>query len=224
MHFDLKNVTVQFDEIPALFDVSCKIADGASLLLTGPTGAGKTTLLKLLYADVLPTQGEVFIAGQKTSALAPKRMRELRRKMGIMFQDAKLMPSLTVYENVLYPLIIAGYSKREANKRGLEVLADIGVSYVRDKFPRQLSGGEKHLVGLARAIINKPECIIADEPTGNVDSETADKIATILKRENTRGATVIIATHDPYLAEHFINGPRLCLYEGTVVGIEKQEL
>lgn len=222
MHFDLKNVTVQFDAIPALSGVSYIIPEGSALLLTGPTGAGKTTLLKLLYADVLPTQGEVYISGQKTATLTKKRLAETRRKMGIMFQDAKLMPSLTVYENVMCPLMIDGFARRDANKRCLEVLADIGVSYVRDKFPHQLSGGERHLVGLARAVIHQPECIIADEPTGNVDAETADTIANVLKRENERGATIIIATHDPYLAGHFGETQRLVLYEGEIVGKQSE--
>lgn len=219
MLFDLTSVTVQYESIPALHNCSCLIPSGSSLLLTGPTGAGKTTLLKLLYADLMPTSGDVFVNGQRTSSFGAKRLRQVRQTMGIIFQDAKLVRSLTVFENVMYPLVIKGTTMREANKKCLEVLADIGISYIRDKYPHELSGGEKHLTGLARAIIHQPTCIIADEPTGNVDSETADTIATILRKENERGATLIVATHDPYLAVHFANTPRMALYEGEIAAM-----
>lgn len=216
MNFDLQQVTVQFDAIPALHNITCSIGEGASVILTGPTGAGKTTFLKLLYADLLPSSGSIFINGQKSSTLNQKQLRTLRSSMGIMLQDGKLMPSLTVFENVIAPLMIIGYSKRDANKRCLEVLAEIGVSYVRDKFPHQLSGGEKHLVGLARAIIHSPSCIICDEPTGNVDSFTAQIIIRILQNENQRGSTTVIATHDAELINAFSTSAHINLIEGEI--------
>ncbi|MBL7999100.1 MAG: ATP-binding cassette domain-containing protein, partial [Candidatus Kapabacteria bacterium] len=194
MNFTLESVTVQYDAIPALDGVDCTIDSGAAMLLTGATGAGKTTFLKLLYADVIPTDGTVSVDGNTTRTMKARQLRTLRTKLGIMFQDARLMPTLSVYENVMYPLMIAGWAKMDANKRCLEVLADIGISYIRDKYPKQLSGGEKHLANLARAVIHTPDCILADEPTGNVDAATADTIARVLRQENTRGATLVIAT------------------------------
>lgn len=217
MHFDIQSATVQFDAIPALSSVSLEIPDGSFLLLTGPTGAGKTTLLKMLYADVLPTKGKVFAGGQDTAALNTQARLQLRRKMGVIFQDGKLLPNLTVFENVSMPLIINGVDKKDANTKTLDILADIGISYVRDKFPDKLSGGERHLAGLARAIIHQPDTIIADEPTGNLDGVATDKIAGFLHREAKRGATVIVATHDPYFASHFATqAMRVELTEGEV--------
>lgn len=216
MKFEINNATVQFDSIPALDNISCAVESGSSVLLTGSTGAGKTTFLKMLYAEVLPTKGEVMINNATTKSLSKKKLRELRQNMGIIFQDIKLVPSLTIYENVVTPLVIAGYSQRAFDKRCLEVLSDLGISYLREKFPHQISGGEKQLTVLARAIMHRPDCIIADEPTGNVDGETVSRIAEVLKNENARGATLIVATHDPYLMSHFNSSHKLVLHEGML--------
>ncbi|MCS7303082.1 MAG: ATP-binding cassette domain-containing protein [Bacteroidota bacterium] len=220
MQFELQNVTVQFEGIPALHSVSATISSGSMVLVTGPTGSGKTTLLRLLYADILPTNGAVFINGQRTSTLSSRQLRRLRRQMGIAFQDVRLLEELTVYDNVLLPLLYRKVPLEDARRRTLDVLVRLGISYVREKFPSQCSMGERHLVGIARAIAVQPQCIIADEPTGNLDVDTTALVAEELRKEHERGATVIVATHDPFFAAHFAATERLALYEGNLVGTE----
>ncbi len=216
MHFILNDVRVEFDAIPAIDHLSCRIEAGAGVLLTGPTGAGKTTFMKLLYADILPSSGEVFIDEHMSSQLKGRKLRDVRRRMGIIFQDARLIPSHTAYENAIAPLIIGGFTKRASDKRCLEILADLGISYLRDKYPAQLSGGERQLVSLARAIMNRPECILADEPSAQLDGSVVELIAQTLLREYHRGATVMVATHDPYLIQHLSLLERMNIIDGRL--------
>ncbi len=216
MHFELNDVSVEFDSIPALDHISCRIEEGAAVLLTGATGAGKTTLLKLLYADQLPSRGTVHINGVRSSVMKGKTLRELRQKIGVIFQDAKLIASHTAYENAIAPLIIAGFSKRASDKRCLEILSDLGISYLRDKYPAQLSGGERQLVALARAMMNRPDCILADEPSAQLDGSVVQLISQTLLKEHARGATLIIATHDPLLMKQFAGVERMNLMDGRI--------
>jgi cell division transport system ATP-binding protein len=220
MQFDLQNVSVHFDRIPALADITLHIPSGSLLLVTGPTGSGKTTFLRLLYADVLPTTGAVFISGQRTSALSRRRLVQLRRSMGIAFQDVRLLDELTVFDNILLMLLLRKVPMAEARRRTLDVLVRFGISYVREKFPSQCSMGERHIIGIARAVVHQPQCIIADEPTGNLDVDTTTRIADELRKENQRGATVIVATHDPFFAAHFAAPQRVALYEGRLVSTD----
>ncbi len=217
MQFDLQNVAVQFDAMPALSAISAHIPAGSMVLVTGPTGSGKTTFLRLLYADVLPTAGAVFVNGQRTSTLRRRHLVHLRRALGICFQDVRLLDELTVFDNVLLALLLRKVPRAEARRRTLDVLVRFGIGYLREKFPAQCSMGERHLVGIARALATEPECIIADEPTGNLDVDTTARIAEELRTENQRGATIIVATHDPFLAAHFAATHRLALYEGRLV-------
>ncbi|MES2767360.1 MAG: ATP-binding cassette domain-containing protein [Bacteroidota bacterium] len=217
MTFELRSVTVQFEAIPALDDISCTISDKRSILLTGPTGAGKTTFLKLLFADMYPDKGDVLLNGKSTRKMHAPELRKYLRQMGIVFQDTKLISQYTVFENVLYPLFVNGFSKSEANKAGLEILAEIGISHLRDKFPKNLSGGEKHFVALARALILKPEVIIADEPTGNLDSVATAQTAQILLKAAENGALVILSTHSSELIDYFPGARRIELLEGKIV-------
>ncbi len=199
MTFDLRSATVVYDAIPALEAATCTFDGGGIHVMTGATGAGKTTLLRLLYVDVVPTSGEVIIDGTSTRRMSTKAIRQLRQRMGIVQQHGRLMGDLTVYDNVIMPLAARGMSRTEANKRCLEVLADLNVSYVRHKLPHQLSGGERHLVALARAVVGSPDVLLADEPTGTLDPATTTSVASYLTDLATRGTQIILSTHSQTL-------------------------
>jgi cell division transport system ATP-binding protein len=205
-----------YDGIPALSNVSLTVSQGATIVLTGPTGAGKTTLLRLLYAELLPTSGLVLINGTPTSRLKPKQVRELRRTIGIVQQQGRLVDDYTVYENMLMPLAVHGMAKADASRQALEILADLNISYVRHKLPRQLSGGERHLVALARAMSVNPKLIIADEPTGTLDDSTSMSVASVLHRLVERGTSLVISTHSASFAAAFPSAQRLHLVEGSL--------
>jgi cell division transport system ATP-binding protein len=217
MQFDLQNVTVQFDAIPALASISVHIPSGSMVLVTGPTGSGKTTLLRLLYADVLPSAGAVFANGQRTSSLTWRQRLHLRRRLGICFQDIRLIEELTIFDNILLALRIRQIPTAQARQRALDALVRLGIGYLREKYPAECSMGERHLASIARAIAPAPDCIISDEPTGNLDVDTTALVVEQLRIEHERGATIIVATHDPFFAAHFAATHRLALYEGRLV-------
>ncbi len=219
MHIDFRGVSVQFDVIPALSNITGVLPDGQTTLLVGATGAGKTTLLRLLFADIFPSSGSVFLNGQNTAIMKHHQKRALLRKTGIVFQDCKLLPHSTVYENVLYPLIVNEFPKNEIDQICLEVLLNTGISHLRDKYPHQLSGGEKHLVALARAIIHNPEFLIADEPTGNLDSDSTIAVAKIIQQQTEKGVTVIVSTHSTDLIACFPKAARLEMFEGKITKV-----
>jgi len=219
MHIDFRGVSVQFDVIPALSNITGVLPDGQTTLLVGATGAGKTTLLRLFYADIVPSNGSIFLNGQNTAIMKAQQKRALLQKTGIVFQDCKLLAHNTVYENVLYPLIINKYSSKNIDLMCLETLVDIGISHLRDKYPHQLSGGEKHLVALARAVIHKPEFLIADEPTGNLDAESTLSVAKILQQQSEKGVTVVISTHSSELISCFPKAGRLEMSEGKITKV-----
>ncbi|PSR33209.1 MAG: cell division ATP-binding protein FtsE [Sulfobacillus benefaciens] len=178
-----------------LVDVSLTIRRGEFLFLVGPSGAGKSSLIRLLYREESASQGEVFVDQFKLSSLRRSQVARLRRQLGVVFQDVKLLPQRTVYQNVAFAMEAVGASTRDIHKRVPQVLELVGLSRSRDNYPHQLSGGEQQRVGIARALVNNPIYIIADEPTGNLDPETARDIMKLFVEINRRGATVIMATH-----------------------------
>jgi cell division transport system ATP-binding protein len=185
----------------ALSNVTLKIAKGEFVFLAGVSGAGKSTLLKLLYGALQPTRGQVVIDGVNVSKLSVSQLPFLRRKVGVVFQDFKLLSNRTVLENVALTLEVLGWGKKDINKRVYHILKQMGLEHKLNTTPLRLSGGEQQRIALARALVNEPKIILADEPTGNLDEESREKVLSILKEANIRGSTVIIATHDRRLIE-----------------------
>ncbi len=185
----------------ALSSVTLKISKGEFVFLTGVSGAGKSTLLRLLYGALQPTRGQVVIDGVNISKLSSSQLPFLRRKIGVVFQDFKLLPTRTVLENVALTLEVLGWGKKDINKRVYHVLKQMGLEHKINSTPLRLSGGEQQRIALARALVNEPKIILADEPTGNLDEESREQVLSVLKEANIRGSTVVVATHDRRLIE-----------------------
>jgi cell division transport system ATP-binding protein len=179
----------------ALVDVNLKIGKGEFVFLVGPSGAGKSTIIKLFYRDEIPTRGQVQINGKNLVRMKVREVPYLRRSIGVIFQDFKLLPNKTVFENIAFALEVIGVSKREVKARTHVTLELVGLENKEKSFPHELSGGEQQRVCVARAIINNPALLVADEPTGNLDPETAWGIMDLLYNINKRGTTVVMATH-----------------------------
>jgi cell division transport system ATP-binding protein len=207
-------------KVPALSDVSFRIAKGEIVLVTGASGAGKTTLLRLLYRDDLPSEGEIEVLGRAVATLRGSQVAALRRSIGIVFQDAKLLPGRTVYENIAFVLRVLGTPRREITQRVFEALRVVGLSSRARAYPAQLSQGEAQRVALARAIVRKPALLLADEPTGNLDDAMAAEIIDVIKDIWAGGTTVLLATHQARLVETLcrrtltLEGGRLLKDEG----------
>jgi len=183
----------------ALVNITLDIPKNELLFISGPSGAGKTTLLKLLYLGEKVSEGQVLIEGMNLSRISHKRIPLLRRKYGIIFQDYKLIATKTIFDNVAIVLEATGKKRRFIEKKVKSILRTVGMEESLHSFPPSLSGGEQQRIAVARAIVGDPKIILADEPTGNLDEVSADIILDLLKRFHTRGATVIIATHDKEL-------------------------
>lgn len=187
----------------ALNDVTLQIARGEFVFLTGPSGAGKTTLLKLLYLAERATKGQILINGVNVSGIKKGRIPYLRRAIGVVFQDFKLLDSVTVFENVAFPLEIMGMSRREIKRQVMRVLKFVSLEDKYNARPLELSGGQQQRVAIARAVANEPPILIADEPTGNLDSELTLDIIRLMDYIHKRGATVVMATHNKDIVERF---------------------
>jgi cell division transport system ATP-binding protein len=187
-------------KVPALSDVSFRIAKGEYVTLSGPSGAGKTTLLRLLYRDDVPSEGQVEVLERDVAGLSRSQAAALRRSIGIVFQDAKLLPGRTVYENVAFVLRVLGTPRREITGRVFDALRAVGLSARAQAYPAQLSQGEAQRAALARAIARKPLLLIADEPTGNLDEGMAAEVLEIVRDIWAGGTTVLFATHQATLA------------------------
>jgi cell division transport system ATP-binding protein len=201
LHRVSKTFSVGPVKVPALTDVSFRVSKGEFVTLHGKSGAGKTTLLRLLYRADLPTDGEVDVLGEPVASLSRSEVSALRRSIGVVFQDAKLLPGRTVYENVAFVLRVLGTPKREITARAFDALRAVGLSSRAQAYPTQLSQGEAQRAALARAIARKPLLLLADEPTGNLDDAMAAEVVDIVKDIWAGGTTVLFATHQAGLAE-----------------------
>ncbi len=180
----------------ALSDITVDIEKGDFVFVVGPSGAGKSTFIKLIFREELPTSGELIVNGRNVGEILPAEVPYLRRSLGIVFQDYRLLPNKTVFENVAFAMRVVEAPRREIQKRVGNVLELVGLKNKARNFPSQLSGGEQQRVAIARAIVNKPLVVIADEPTGNLDPDTSWEIMKIFERINKTGTTIVMATHD----------------------------
>lgn len=180
----------------ALYDVDLTIAKGEFVFIIGASGSGKSTLIKMLYREEKPDKGSIYIGGINVAKLKNRKVYILRRKLGVVFQDFKLLPKLTVYENVAFAMEVFGYDKKRIYKRVMEVLDLVGLKHKARQYPDQLAGGEQQRVVIARAIVNNPKLLICDEPTGNLDPDTSMGIMKVLDDINKMGTTIIMCTHD----------------------------
>lgn len=182
--------------VVALYDFNLSIKKGEFVFIIGASGSGKSTLIKMLYRAEKPEKGSIIIGGINVAKLKDRKVYILRRKIGVVFQDFKLLPKLTVFENVAFAMEVFGCDKNEIQKRVMQVLDLVGLKHKVRQYPNQLSGGEQQRVVIARAIVNKPKLLICDEPTGNLDPDTSMEIMKVLDNINRMGTTVIMATHD----------------------------
>ena len=214
----LFHVHKNYGAVKALSDVTVDISKNDFLFITGPSGAGKTSLLKLLYYGEPVSEGQVLIDGMNLSRISHKRIPMLRRKFGIIFQDYKLIPTKTVFDNIAIVLETIGKKRRFIEKKIRSVLRTVGMENSIHSLPPTLSGGEQQRIAVARAIVGDPKIILADEPTGNLDEDSATVILDLLKKFHTRGATVIIATHDKELIRK-TGGRVIYLKQGRILPI-----
>ena len=205
------------DSSPALSDVNLALEDGEFVFLVGPSGAGKSTILKIINMEEFPTEGEVVVAGFTSAAMNRKKILTLRRRVGVVFQDYRLLHDRSVFENVAFPLRLFGkYNQRQIQERVEFVLNQVGLWHKAEYFPKELSGGQQQRIALARAVANRPFVLLADEPTANLDPRTSDEIINIIQLINQSGTAVILATHKMDLVMN--SGERYVrMDEGTIV-------
>ena len=193
---EFKNISFSYSKDSGVYDIDLKVNDSEFCFLVGPTGSGKSSLLKMIYFDILPSEGEIDVLGFNSKKTKKNKIHKLRKKIGVIFQDYKLLKQRTVYENIALPLHINGVGRKKIKDNVEEALELTDLLDFQDKYPNQLSGGEQQRVCIARAIVKNPEIILADEPTGNLDPAAAHKILKILEQINKEGTTVIMATHN----------------------------
>ncbi|NTW99326.1 MAG: cell division ATP-binding protein FtsE [Geobacteraceae bacterium] len=198
----LHNVSLAYQQdASALNNIDLQISKGEFVFLTGPSGAGKTSLLRLLYGALTPNRGQVLIDGQNITRLSVSQIPLLRRSIGVVFQDFKLLQNRTVFENVAITLEVLGWGRADIGKKTMHILKQMGIESKYNLVTQRLSGGEQQRVALARALVNDPKILLADEPTGNLDDANKNQILNIFKEANIRGTTVVVATHDRRLIE-----------------------
>lgn len=218
------NVGMRYSTGPeVLHDLSFELQPGSFHFLTGPSGAGKTSLLKLLYLGQHPTRGIIHMLGRDLTAVPRRELPMLRRQIGIVFQDFRLLPHLSAFDNVALPLRTSGLAEKDIKRNVTELLHWVGIGDKLEARPPTLSGGEQQRIAIARAVINRPKILVADEPTGNVDSEIGTRIMHLFEELNRHGTTVLIATHDDEIVTRFRH-PQMRLENGTLVEGPKRKV
>jgi cell division transport system ATP-binding protein len=207
-------------DAPILVDVSLDVQKGEFIFLTGPSGAGKSTLLKLIFLAERPSTGQILVAGRNVARLRESGIPYLRRNIGVVFQDFKLLPHRSVADNVGFALDVVGTPKEQVREKALQMLKRVGLGHKADVLPPKLSGGEQQRVSIARALVNDPALLLADEPTGNLDPALTVEIMDLLCDVNARGTTIIVATHDASLIERY-QKRTLRLERGQLVAEER---
>ena len=210
-------------QVYALEDLNLTVDKGEFVFLTGPSGAGKSTLLRLLLLQERPTEGEVFVAGRNLARLSPNEVQAYRRTVGFVFQDFKLIPTKTVFENVAFVLRVIGTPIEQQRRQTYQVLKWVGLQHRLQSYPLELSGGEQQRVAIARALVNEPQLVLADEPTGNLDPDLSLEIMNLFRDINAGGTTVLVATHNPYLIK-WVGRRTIRLEEGHVVESQPEAL
>jgi cell division transport system ATP-binding protein len=195
--------TYERGDRPAIHDVNLKIAKGEFVFLSGPSGAGKSTLLKLVFAAEQPTSGQMLVNGKNIGKLRSTQIPYLRREIGVVFQDFKLIATRTVHENVAYTLRVIGLGEAEVRRRVQRMLKEVGLVHKQHVLTPKLSGGEQQRVAIARALVNDPAILLCDEPTGNLDQDLTAEVMALLENANARGTTVVVATHDVALMQRY---------------------
>ena len=217
---EIRNITKSYDHVKALDNVSFEVDKGEFISLVGPSGAGKSTLIKLLLCEEKPDQGKIIIAGRDLTELNSRELPYYRRKIGVIFQDYKLLPNKTVYENVAFALEVCEVDEIDIKDRVPKILDLVGLSSKRSNYPDELSGGEKQRVAIARALVHNPKLLIADEPTGNLDPVNTWEIMEILHRVNQSGTLVLLATHNKEVVDK-IRKRVVYMKKGKIVGDQK---
>ena len=197
----LFNVSKRYNDVEAVAGATLEVAKGEFVFLTGPSGAGKTTLLRMMLRQELPSTGQILVNGRNVGALPASKIPDLRRSIGVVFQDFKLIQRKTALDNVAYVLNVAGVPRSQQRKQAYEALRSVGLNHKLSAYPSALSGGEQQRVAIARAVVNEPALLLADEPTGNLDPDLAVEIMRLFREINARGTTVLVATHDRDLIE-----------------------
>jgi cell division transport system ATP-binding protein len=193
---EFNNVTFNYPNQPLFTDLNLTVEQGEFIFLIGKSGSGKSTLLQMIYMNLFPVEGYVRVGNYDSLSIKKKELPFLRRKIGIIFQDFRLLPDRNVYDNLAFILEVTGNKRRDLKKKIYDALSAVGLSHKQKNMPSELSGGEQQRIAIARAIINEPTLILADEPTGNLDPETSNEILEILKKIHGRGTSVIFATHN----------------------------
>lgn len=211
----LTDVWYRYGNHQILCGIQMQVRPGELVFLMGPSGAGKSTILRLVHMELLPDRGRVIVSDYDSDTITSGDIPMLRRKIGVVFQDFKLLEDRDVYDNVSYALFATGVSRRKIKKKVFQVLAEVGLSHKRYAMVPELSGGEKQRIALARALVNEPFVLLADEPTGNLDSENAAEIMKLLQRINRRGTAILMATHNEDLVQK-VSGRIVRIREGKM--------
>lgn len=211
-------------DVPVFRDLNIEITPGEFVIITGNPGSGKTTFLKLILNEESPNEGDVFYEGIDLDKMSGGTLKKYRRDLGAIFQDFKLLPYKTAFENIAFALEVMGESDEEIHKDTMEVLEIVGLTHRKNHFPEELSGGEKQKVAIARALISRPKVILADEPTGSLDEETAKEILQVLKAINSLGTTIIMTTHNERLVQHSKDARKIQIRDHGVVYDERTKL